>query len=55
MLRARLTGRTADASDAGPSVLDEQLGRDPGPIGWVRLGAGDAESAAASIVGGAKN
>jgi uncharacterized protein len=42
-LRARLAGRTGDASDAVPATLDEQLGRDAGPIGWERVDAADPE------------
>jgi len=41
-LRGRLAARTGDASDAGPAALAEQLGRDPGPIGWRRLASIDA-------------
>lgn len=45
-LRERLAARTGDASDAGPAVLDEQLARDPGPLGdWLRLDAADLEGA----------
>jgi hypothetical protein len=49
-LRQRLAARAGDASDAGPAVLDEQLARDPGPIGWLRLAAGDLEAAARTIM-----
>ncbi|HLY46995.1 MAG TPA: AAA family ATPase [Stellaceae bacterium] len=38
-LRARLVARRGDASDASPEVLAEQLGRDPGPLQWLRLDA----------------
>ena len=49
-LRARLAARVGDASDADPAVLEEQLGRDPGPIDWLRLPAGDLERAARRIM-----
>jgi len=52
-LRRRLATRTADASDAGPTVLDEQLGRDPGHMAWERLDAADLDTAAARVAGGA--
>jgi aminoglycoside phosphotransferase family enzyme/predicted kinase len=48
-LRDRLAARTADASDAVPAVLDEQLARDPGPIDWDRLDAADPDGAASRI------
>ncbi len=48
-LRSRLATRRGDASDADPAVLDEQLGRDPGPIDWRKLDAADLDSAAARI------
>ncbi|HWF78087.1 MAG TPA: AAA family ATPase [Caulobacteraceae bacterium] len=48
-LRQRLETRVGDASDAGPAVLTEQLARDPGPIDWLRLPAGDLEAAASRI------
>ena len=55
-LRTRLARRTGDASDAGPEVLDEQLARDPGPIGWRRLDAADLDAAAGQLLGAvAKN
>jgi aminoglycoside phosphotransferase family enzyme/predicted kinase len=37
LLRARLAGRTGDASDATPETLDLQVQRAPGPIDWPRL------------------
>ena len=49
-LRQRLAARVGDASDAGPNVLDEQLQRNPGPIDWRRLPAGDLERAAQRIL-----
>ena len=54
-LRGRLAERTGDASDAGPAVLAEQLGRDPGPMAWEKLDAGEADAVAARVIGGAKN
>ena len=36
----RIRNRRGDASDATPEILAEQLRRDPGPIEWVRIGAG---------------
>jgi hypothetical protein len=39
LLRARLRSRRRDASDAGAAVLEEQLARDIGPLGWRRLSA----------------
>ena len=35
----RLAARAGDASDATVAVLQRQLGNDPGPISWHRLGA----------------
>jgi aminoglycoside phosphotransferase family enzyme/predicted kinase len=49
-LRRRLAARTADASDAGPAVLDEQLGRNPGPIAWERRDAADLDRLAARLI-----
>lgn len=45
ILQARVRGRTGDASDAGPAVVDKQLQRDIGPLGgWHRIDAsGSAE------------
>ncbi|MFM1959730.1 MAG: hypothetical protein RL588_1247 [Pseudomonadota bacterium] len=37
LLRARLAGRSGDASDATPETLDLQARRGTGPIGWPRL------------------
>ena len=48
-LRERLAARRGDASDAGPAVLDEQLGRDPGPIAWQKLDAADPDKAATHL------
>ena len=35
-LRRRIAARTGDASDADLKVLEQQLARDPGEIGWRR-------------------
>jgi aminoglycoside phosphotransferase family enzyme/predicted kinase len=37
VMRERIEGRTGDASDADAQVLEQQLQRDPGPIGWTRF------------------
>ena len=39
VLRARVTARTGDASDADARVLEKQLGYDLGDIRWRRIGA----------------
>ena len=49
MLKARLAGRSGDASDADAKVLATQLARDPGPIAWRVGDAGDLDAAAAHI------
>ncbi len=36
VMRQRLAARTGDASDADERVLEQQLKRDPGAIGWKR-------------------
>jgi uncharacterized protein len=36
VLRARVAGRTGDASDADDAVLTDQLSRDPGPMSWIK-------------------
>jgi hypothetical protein len=36
VMRERLAGRAGDASDADAAVLEQQLARDPGVIGWSR-------------------
>jgi aminoglycoside phosphotransferase family enzyme/predicted kinase len=36
VMRQRLAGRSGDASDADAGVLEQQLTRDPGVIGWAR-------------------
>ena len=51
VLRRRLAARAGDASDADARVLELQLSRDPGPIGWHRLRAeGDADRTAALAI-----
>jgi uncharacterized protein len=49
MLAQRLAARAGDASDAGPDTLADQLTRDPGPIDWAILDAGDLGAAAARL------
>ena len=39
ILRARVAGRTGDASDATLATLEDQLARDPGSMTWRRLDA----------------
>ena len=39
VLRARVQGRSGDASDADVATLESQLARDPGPMDWRRLDA----------------
>ncbi|MFC7476082.1 AAA family ATPase [Dankookia sp. GCM10030260] len=52
VLRARVTARRGDASDADAAVLDAAAARDPGPIGWLRLdAAGDPNPAARIALG----
>jgi predicted kinase len=47
LLRARVAGRGADASDATVEVLDRAAAADPGPVAWMCLdAAGDALGAA---------
>jgi aminoglycoside phosphotransferase family enzyme/predicted kinase len=41
VLRQRLTSRNGGASDADAAVLEAQLSRDPGDIGWLRLTTDD--------------
>jgi hypothetical protein len=36
-MKQRLAARTGDASDADVRVLEQQLTRDPGEIGWKRV------------------
>jgi predicted kinase len=52
VLRARIAGRTADASDATEAVLLRAAAVDPGPIAWRRVdAAGDAGPAARAVLG----
>ena len=39
-LKARVTARRGDASDADAAVVARQLRDDPGPVDWHRLDAG---------------
>jgi predicted kinase len=36
VMRRRLSARAGDASDADVRVLEQQLRRDPGAVGWKR-------------------
>jgi predicted kinase len=36
-MKRRLAARTGDASDADVRVLEQQLTRNPGDIGWKRV------------------
>ena len=45
LLRERLDARTGDASDADGAVLDHQLSREVGEIGWRRIDAAAPASA----------
>jgi predicted kinase len=46
VLAARLDARVGDASDADARVLEQQLQRDPGQIGWTRVDAAGAAAKA---------
>jgi aminoglycoside phosphotransferase family enzyme/predicted kinase len=48
VLVARVAARRGDASDATTEVVRAQLDRDPGTIGWKRIGAGDDAGATAA-------
>jgi aminoglycoside phosphotransferase family enzyme/predicted kinase len=41
MLKARVAGRVADASDATPEIVEKQFGYETGPITWARIDASD--------------
>lgn len=47
VLRARIAGRSGDASDATEAVLLRAAAADAGPIAWHRLAADDGAAAAA--------
>ncbi|MHA1529813.1 MAG: bifunctional aminoglycoside phosphotransferase/ATP-binding protein [Alphaproteobacteria bacterium] len=48
-MKARVTARAADASDADASVVEKQAGYDLGPIRWRRLVAEDRPEAVAEL------
>jgi aminoglycoside phosphotransferase family enzyme/predicted kinase len=49
-LMARVAARTGDASDADPAVVEAQLRRDPGALGWQAVDAsGDAQATAERV------
>jgi aminoglycoside phosphotransferase family enzyme/predicted kinase len=48
-LKARVTAREADASDADAQVVEKQTGYDLGPIGWKRLAAEGGPDAVADM------
>ncbi len=51
VLRRRVAGRTGDASDATPGVVDLQVGRGTGEISWARVDAsGPASRTAAAAL-----
>ena len=41
-LLARVAARRGDASDATPDVVEQQIARGAGNIGWTRIDAGGA-------------
>lgn len=45
VLRDRVAARRADASDATPDVVDRQLARGVGDVGWTRIEAGASAAA----------
>ena len=49
-LRARVTARRGDASDADLAVLESALAADPGPGDWVAVDAREAGDAVGRIV-----
>ena len=55
-LKARVTARMADASDADARVVEKQVGYDLGPIHWSRLEAGNSPESvvdmAMAVLGG---
>ena len=48
MMRARLSARTHDASDATPAVLDLQLDHEIGMLDWHRVSAGGSPNEVAA-------
>jgi predicted kinase len=48
-LKARVTAREADASDADARIVEKQTGYDLGPIRWHRLAAGESPEAVADM------
>ncbi len=48
-LKARVTARGADASDADARVVEQQTGYDLGPIRWQRLAAEGSPAAVADM------
>jgi hypothetical protein len=48
-LKARVTARAADASDADAGVVEQQTGYDLGPIRWQRLAAEGSPAAVADM------
>lgn len=42
VMQARVAGRVGDASDADVAVLQAQLARDPGAIGWRRIASANS-------------
>jgi len=51
MLRARVSARRDDASDATPDVVDRQLGFELGDLRWLRI---DASGPAAQLAENAR-
>jgi aminoglycoside phosphotransferase family enzyme/predicted kinase len=51
-LKARVTARRGDASDADAAVVARQLREDPGPLDWHRLDAGGGSDAVAAAARG---
>lgn len=49
-LRARVTARRGDASDADLAVLESALAADPGPGDWVAVDAREADDAVGRII-----
>lgn len=50
VLRARVAARRGDASDATPDVVDQQLARGTGAVGWTRIEAGASATATRELV-----